>query len=372
MKKLGIFLILIQFLYCPSSQKKEGDGFIYVKDVTGINDDDAEMNAKRKIIEQGIGELVEGEETVIDAESREKIINATIEGVVYAYSQIGPTRKKGQLVEIDAKGKVNPKSLKTALEELMKRQDNPNFLMLVEERINGKLSSSNSVATENAIAGRFKEFTILDKAQFMRILAKEGGKPVGVYGNPKEEEKALAAAAEMEAQILLIGTAEVRNAGEIEGSGLFSHQATLKLKFVDVGSAHIVAAENTTGAYPHVSPESGAQEAIQKAVEKIYPKVREQFVSKWTPGTLIRVVIEGMDYDTFLDKDIQGQIRKIKGVNNVSVKGNSNVNKMIPLEVKAMFNGVTLYRKMRERKGDMGIEFTQKEVKPGNLHLIVK
>nr|HNI27722.1 hypothetical protein [Leptospiraceae bacterium] len=121
MKKLGIFLILIQFLYCPSSQKKEGDGFIYVKDVTGINDDDAEMNAKRKIIEQGIGELVEGEETVIDAESREKIINATIEGVVYAYSQIGPTRKKGQLVEIDAKGKVNPKSLKTALEEIMKR-----------------------------------------------------------------------------------------------------------------------------------------------------------------------------------------------------------------------------------------------------------
>ena len=65
-------------------------------------------------------------------------------------------------------------------------------------------------------------------------------------------------------------------------------------------------------------------------------------------------------------------IRNIKGVNGVNDKSSGNVNKMIVFEVEALFNGNTLYNKMRERKKDFGFEFSQKEVSPGTIHIQVK
>ena len=78
-----------------------------------------------------------------------------------------------------------------------------------------------------------------------------------------------------------------------------------------------------------------------------------------------------MNYDDFLDKDIPGIIRKIKGVNAVNQKGSGNSNNQIVLEVEALFNGTVLYPRLRDRRSDMKIEFKQKEVKPGNVHIIV-
>jgi hypothetical protein len=372
MKQIITSILFLLLFNCASDQVKDDEGFIYVKNITGINEDDAELNAKRKILEDGLGALVQGSSQVIDGESKEKLVNENVEGFVFQYTQIGDSRKKGKLLEIDAKGKVNKKAIEDALKERYKDIGKPSFLMIIDENVLGKPAGSKVTITENAIAGKFKEFDFLDRNQFMRILAKEGGKVTGVYGNPSEEEKVLAAAAEMEAQILLVAQTETKDAGEIEGSGLFSIQSTLRFKIFDVGSARIIAADNSSGAHPHVSKEIGSQEAIQKAVDKAYPKIRDQIASKWKPGTIIRVVIEGITYDDFLDSDAISIIRKIKGVNGVNEKGSSNTNKMITLEVEALFNGNALYRKMRERRGDFGFDFTQKEAKPGNLHIIVK
>ena len=63
MKKLISLTLSLLLFYCSSGQKK-GDGFIYVQNVEGINLDDAELNAKRKILENGIGDLVEGRSDV--------------------------------------------------------------------------------------------------------------------------------------------------------------------------------------------------------------------------------------------------------------------------------------------------------------------
>ncbi|MCB1179639.1 MAG: hypothetical protein KDK36_18820, partial [Leptospiraceae bacterium] len=288
--------------------------------------------------------------------------------------QIGDTRKKdGGIVEIDAKGKVNMKAIHDALNERYKDLGKPRFLMIIDESLNGSKSKPGQTVTENAIVAKFKEFDFLDREQFMRIIAKEGGQPIGVYGNSNLESKALQAAAEMDAEILLIGVANTKNIGEIPGSeGLYSIQAALRFKFVSVGSAQIIASDNSTGAYPHVSPDSGAIEAIRKAVDKSHVKITDQVIAKWRQGGTIRVVFEGISYDDFIDQDVEQIIRNIRGVNNVSVKNSSNTNKLIELEVTALFSGNMLYRKMRERRGDFGFNFTQKEARPGNLYITVK
>ena len=360
---------------CASTQTRDSDGYIYVYNVEGVNKDDLELNAKRKILENGLGDLIESNSQAIDGQLKEKVLNSSVEGYVTNYTQIGEARKKGIMLEIDAKGKVNKKALGDALKERYKDIGKPSFLMVIDEKVLGKSNTGGSVTiTENAISGKFVDFDFLDRGQFTRILAKEGGKPVGVYGNPSSEEKVLAAAAEMEAQILLVGQTEVQSAGEVDPSvpNLKSYQATVRFKIFDVNSARIIASDNAAGAHVHVNPETGAQEAVGKAIDRAYPKIKEQVASKWKPGTIVRVKIEGLSYDDFIDKDVRGIIRNIKGVNGINDKNSGNVNNMIVFEVEALFNGNALYQKIRDRKSDFGFEFSGKEIKPSSIHIVVK
>ncbi|WP_061286201.1 hypothetical protein [Leptospira interrogans] len=368
----GLILSILIFLsvnVCTSVQNgTEGieNRFVYVENVQGKNEEDFELNAKRKILEKGLGELIEGGSQTIDGQIKETVTNSSIEGYVTEFSRMGSFRKIGNLLEADAKGKVSRKLIEDSLKERYKELGKPKFLMIIDETILGK---SNDSISENAIVKKFVEFDFLEKSQLARVLTKQTGKSVTIYGNQTLETEVLSTASEMGAQILLVGQAQVTNAGEIENSELKSYQAVIRFKIYDVNTKRIIAADNTSGAVLHVNPDTGIQEAIQKAVEKIYPKIREQISIKWKPGNLILLKIEGISYDDYVDKDIKGLIRGIKGVNRVS---EVNVNQPIVLEIEALYNGNNLYQKMRERKTDFGFDFSQKEIKSSLIHIIKK
>ncbi|ASV08417.1 hypothetical protein ACO2J1_04575 [Leptospira interrogans] len=368
----GLILSILIFLsvnVCTSVQNgTEGieNRFVYVENVQGKNEEDFELNAKRKILEKGLGELIEGGSQTIDGQIKETVTNSSIEGYVTEFSRMGSFRKIGNLLEADAKGKVSRKLIEDSLKERYKELGKPKFLMIIDETILGK---SNNSISENAIVKKFIEFDFLEKSQLARVLTKQTGKSVTIYGNQTLETEVLSTALEMGAQILLVGQTQVTNAGEIENSELKSYQAVIRFKIYDVNTKRIIAADNTSGAVLHVNPDTGIQEAIQKAVEKIYPKIREQISIKWKPGNLILLKIEGISYDDYVDKDIKGLIRGIKGVNRVS---EVNVNQPIVLEIEALYNGNNLYQKMRERKTDFGFDFSQKEIKSSLIHIIKK
>lgn len=313
-----------------------------------------------------MGELIEGGSQTIDGQIKETVTNSSIEGYVTEFSRMGSFLKIGNLLEADAKGKVSRKLIEDSLKERYKELRKPKFLMIIDETILGK---SNNSISENAIVKKFIEFDFLEKSQLARVLTKQTGKSVTIYGNQTLETEVLSTASEMGAQILLVGQTQVTNAGEIENSELKSYQAVIRFKIYDVNTKRIIAADNTSGAVLHVNPDTGIQEAIQKAVEKIYPKIREQISIKWKPGNLILLKIEGISYDDYVDKDIKGLIRGIKGVNRVS---EVNVNQPIVLEIEALYNGNNLYQKMRERKTDFGFDFSQKEIKSSLIHIIKK
>ncbi|AAS69691.1 hypothetical protein GS518_05445 [Leptospira interrogans] len=368
----GLILSILIFLsvnVCTSVQNgTEGieNRFVYVENVQGKNEEDFELNAKRKILEKGLGELIESGSQTIDGQIKETVTNSSIEGYVTEFSRMGSFRKIGNLLEADAKGKVSRKLIEDSLKERYKELGKPKFLMIIDETILGK---SNNSISENAIVKKFIEFDFLEKSQLARVLTKQSGKSVTIYGNQTLETEVLSTASEMGAQILLVGQTQVTNAGEIENSELKSYQAVIRFKIYDVNTKRIIAADNTSGAVLHVNPDTGIQEAIQKAVEKIYPKIREQISIKWKPGNLILLKIEGISYDDYVDKDIKGLIRGIKGVNRVS---EVNVNQPIVLEIEALYNGNNLYQKMRERKTDFGFDFSQKEIKSSLIHIIKK
>ncbi|PJZ75567.1 hypothetical protein [Leptospira neocaledonica] len=368
------FLSFAFLISCLSSVKDSRDEFVYVQNIQGKNEEELELNAKRKILENGLGELIQGSTQVISGKLKDSIINSSVEGFVLEYSKIGPTRKLATgLLEIDAKGKVNQKAIQDALKERYKDIGKPKFLVFIEERILGKQNIKEKIGiTENEIVRIFSDFDFLDKKQFYRVLFKEGKKDSAAFSEHSFEDKILSLASESEAQILLVGQTEVTDLGRIEDTGLHSYQSVLRFKIFDVNTARIIAADNSSGVSPHINPNTGIQESIKRSVEKAYPKIKEQISNKWKPGNLIRIKIDGLGYDDYLDKDVQGIIRTIQGVNRVSETSGGDPNNGIVLEVEALYNGGTLYQKLRERKEDLGIEFSGKQVKPSYIHLFFK
>lgn len=345
-----------------------------MQNVQGQSEEELELNAKRKILENGLGELIQGSTQVISGKLKDSIVNAYVEGYVLEYSKIGLTRKLATgLLEIDARGKVNQKAVRDALKERYKDLGKPKFLVFIEERILGKQNIKEKVGiTENEIVRIFSDFDFLDKKQFYRVLFKEGRKDQAAFSEHSFEDKILSLASESDAQILLVGQAEVTDQGRIEDTGLHSYQSVLRFKIFDVNTARIIAADNSSGVSPHINPNTGIQESIKRSVEKAYPKIKEQISNKWKPGNLIRIKIEGLSYEDYLDKDVQGIIRTIQGVNRVSETSGSDPNKGIVLEIEALYNGGALYQKLRERKEDFGLEFSQKEIKPSYIRLFFK
>ncbi|MEI1278517.1 hypothetical protein V6Z05_09340 [Leptospira venezuelensis] len=370
----SLYLIFAFLISCVSSLRVPKDEFTYVQNVQGRTEEELELNAKRKILENGLGEFVQGTSQVISGKLKEIIVNSSVEGFVLEYSKIGSTRKlAGGLFEIDAKGKVNSRAIENALKERYKDLGKPKFLVFIEERILGKQNIKDRVGiTENEIVRVFSDFDFLDKKQFYHVLFKEGKKDHATFSEQSFEDKILSLASESEAQILLVGQTEVTDLGRIEDTGLHSYQSVLRFKIFDVNTARIIAADNSAGVSPHINPNTGIQESIKRSVEKAYPKIKEQISDKWKPGNLIRVKIEGLSYDDYLDNDVQGIIRNIQGVNRVTESFGSDPNKGIVLEIEALYNGGTLYQKLRERKEDFGMEFSQKEVKSSYIRLFFK
>lgn len=377
MKRFVIFSILLIFLSCSLFQKKEeDDGYVYVKDIPGRDIEEAELNAKKKILEIGLGELVRGESMSIDGQSVRRIIESSTEGYVYDFSVLDK-RKKDIMTEIDAKGKVNQKAVKDALRQRIKDIGRPRVMVLIDEAIEGESYKPGNTMTENEVFSQFTFFDFIDKEQFIRILSKEGGEFYGAFDDATARAKALEAASRLEAEILLVGKTEVNNAGDVgkhiggEVTGLQSMQSVVRFKFINVGTAGIIAALNENAAYPHINPKTGAQESIKKAVKNAYPKVRKQLEDKWKPGTRIRLVLEGLNYDQVVDRGLLGEIRRIPGVNSLVERSGVKERNKVVLEVEALYGGYELYKRMRERKRSLGIDFESKEVKAGLVYIKV-
>jgi hypothetical protein len=364
---LAIFFLFSLLLpTCQTTQKTDAEYFVV--DVLGEDRDDAILESKKKILEKGLGVLVEGQSSVIDGESQYKEVFESVEGYVFDY-QILKEGKKDFLYGVKAKGKVNKKALKDALENRLKEIGKPRFMVLIDEDFLGAMRSPGESLTEKEMVSRFKDFEFIDRDQMQKVLAKESGGLKGSYENP---DKALKIAAELAADFLFIGKTKIVKGGEIMGSGMYSIQSTLEYKIIDVVTAGITAADASKGAYPHISAEQGAQGALKRAFDTSAPNILQQVQNKWKAGRTIRVVIEGIDYDTFLDKNIRSEIRKLRNVNEVVLRSSNNSNNSVELEVKAMCSAFELYDRMRQGRQKLGINFAKKEITGGVVRIVVQ
>ncbi len=355
----------------PDPQQFRGlkaDGYYY-DTAEGSDLDDAKRTARRHMIEDGLGTYIRANSVAVDGQLKEQIIRAESSGFVYDF-QVLRIIQRSPTVKIRARGKVSARALGKALKLRYAEIGKPRIMILFDETIGGKKSTLGRSIAESKLVAQFKDFEFIDKAQLQRIIAREGGKIAGAYGDSSAYSKALSAAVELEADILIVGEATVKQGPKIEGTRMHSIQAVMNLKVVGVSNARILAAQSRTAAGVHLNLRRGAVQALERAVELVHPEIIAQIGSKWEPGRVIRMVFEGIDYDNFVDLDLGKKLAKIKGVGRVTDRG-KDANGNIVLEVEALMDGNRLYRSMRRERARLGLNFKSKEVKGGLIRLTV-
>ena len=328
---------------------------------------EAEARAKKLILERGLGSYVKSQDIILDAQLKDSILTSSASGYVFDFQVLDKLESDG-VWEIRAFGKVDARALGDAFQERYKDIGKPRLMMVFEERLADEASPPGRSLTENALAGKWKEFEFVDKAQLERILAHEG--LAGSYDNPGREKRVLSLAAEMNAEILVLGRTEVR-VGKSIVENLHPMHATVSVRIVDVGSARVLASENGIGTYPHIDKRQGAKLAIYRAVDDIADILLKQIETKLRSGRTIRVVFESIDYDDFVDRDILRLVRNLPLVNEVRDRGPSVGSGLVELEVVAFTDGATLYRHLRSLQDDLGLRFKASEVRNNRVHVVV-
>ncbi|MCB1175279.1 MAG: hypothetical protein KDK39_17015 [Leptospiraceae bacterium] len=371
MKKPGFLLgILALWLLwaCQSAQPKSIDDFIVVSAV-GDTRQEAVNSAYRKILEQGLGVLVSGSSLSVDAEARDNMISTATEGFVHSFEviEVQGQPPADEYWEILARGKVSEKAVQDSLAEYS-RQFRPRLMAIFNEQIGGQQSKVGNTYAELKFISIFKEFPFVDQEQFKRVMARESGQVVNAYGSPSALNRALQVAAEMNAEILVIGTVESKQSQTgLRGSTLKPVHSTVRLKLINVGTAQIWAARSEEAAIPSLQIEQGAVQSIEKALKTMQPYLLSQIETRVRAGNTIRVTINNISYDDYTDRDIVRILSQIAGVNTVRDRGNASGGKGVVLEVEARMTGPALYKQMRLIRDRLQLDFESQAVQSNSI-----
>lgn len=369
--KPAILLAITIQLLCTGGQKtqeKTIDGSYIHVNAVGSTLETAEIRAQKLIIEKGLGSYINSIDIVVDAQMQASVINSTTEGFIYDFAILEKQHKKDRW-EIQARGRVSQKAVGNALLQAYNAFGKPRLMLLLTEKIQDETPKPDNSISEYALVSQFKDFTFVDRRQLQRLLRQENGLAVAAYTDPAAHEKALQVAADLNAEILLVGETEI-SVGKAIIEDLHPVHAVVRIKIINVGTAQILAAEESTGTHPHIDLRQGAQKAIGKAVKSIHPKILAQIETKWTPGITVRVVFENISYDEFLDRGVLDAMQLLPGVNVVHDRGVQE-NGRIVLEVTALMNGNRLYRQMRDVQKKLGLTFRSRVVQNNRVHVTV-
>jgi len=354
------------------SDKQRGrrsDGYFHVFAV-GDTMREAKRRARKYIVEDGLGAYIEAHAVAVDAELKQSIITSKASGFVYDFHVVKVIQKR-PVIKIHAKGKVSEKTIGQAIKFRYAEIGKPRLMVLFKETIAGRPSGFGRSVSEAKLIARFKEFNFIDRRQLARIIAREGGDITGAYNDSALHEKAVAAAAELEADFLVVGETDVKQGPRIGGTNMYSIQAQVGFKIVSVGNAQIIASASDTYSVPFINVRQGAVHAIERAVDAIYPGIIEQVGERWSPGQTIRVVFEEINIDDFVDLDFKAKLKKMKKIGRVLDRGR-DANGNIVLEVEALMSGPELYRLMRRNRAGLGVDITGREVKGNLIRMIVR
>jgi hypothetical protein len=345
-KRLSIPLGILVTVLCiltiiafaqPREITAKGFGTIYGKDKAAARDRAIE-DAQRKAVEQAMGTMISSETVTQNFQLINDRILSLSSGYIESYRVISE-KVIGDELEIEIAAIVGIEKLNDtlqAIKNLIRRMDRPKLMVLIAEqsiREEGQaatekdgdraiLSATSLGVTENTLIEFFraKGFEFVDRQSLAGQI--EVADPL-ILVNDEKRVKNIANLTD--AQVVIFGQAQARNAAKVQG--IYSGQANISLRALKTDTGEIIAAANAHAAAPFVDPSTANTRALTAATKKVSQKLMDQILKQWqleSSGTrLVSLVVKGASYAdlkkfrSWLPKYVRG----IKSVHQRNVQG---------------------------------------------------
>lgn len=368
------FLFMIAFAYqCKSSEVKKEDGWVeatgraaIVDDRLGRAKDDATMDAKREAVAIKLGTLIKGTSHSVDNIMQESSIKSQTEGFIEKYEVIKALPISKWEYEVRIRALVKEGKLKESIESLLENVGHPRIMVVATETMNGKATAMDTRAGAVVESSLTRSgYPMVDKAISEKIISRNRALIRSSISNPQRIRSIVA---DSGAEVFILVDSKIKNAGLLEGTKMNSMQAVITVKAVDITSGRILSSEVGDGAYPHVSPETGASRSVKKAWAKIQNPFEDTILKKWQPNRtqMIAVTIVGLDYDGV--KEFRSLLLELRGVKNVYRRGVTGNQSRLDVS----FQGTSFILLDRITDNPKGFTVRQKDVKQSSMVLEVR
>jgi len=296
-------------------------------------------DAFRKAVEQVAGVKVKS--TTIASEweiVKDEIITAT-EGMVTSHKVLAEGPKDG-VYEITIKADVADKPVGDAINQLISLKKSSKIAVLLAEKMAGNtdfsVGTSERGMTENIMINMFQErgFPVVDLSGLAGVDLSSGARKGELTA-----ADAAAIAEKADAQYVIIGKVEGRDAGKIMGTSMRSYQMVVTMRMFAVSNHAIVATATESGGIPSVSPtfpESAMALYKKRVVGPVADKLVTRIAKRWTAeeqtGTVrVQLVVENASFKSF--SKIAKAVSKLKGVTKSTKRKLANKKGKIDVEM---------------------------------------
>ena len=386
MLKKSLFIIFAWLLFlgmvsCKTGSVSQGNGssdpgWTTALGVGAVQDgmigkakDDALQDAKKNVVKQALGEVLSTMSEVKDGEFVKSQIRSQSDGFIETYKILSAKMVSQYEYQVRIQAKVSKAKLRDAISKVISSKGRPRSMILIQESV--PWGGGTNLGSNQTIAGTALEtilikkgFPLVDRAMIMKLVRKESRKiRLAISGNA-DAAKSLGALAG--AEIVFIGTNDIKKGAKIMGTEMYSMQATISVRAIDVNTGEVLASEQKYGAYPHINPRSGAVAASKRAMRGLSTPLIESIISKYDPNKAqaVTLLVMGLKYrDVIL---FRSQLMdKIRGVKTVHRRGSAG--KAAKLEV--MFYGRSFQLVDRIIASKMSFHVDVDEVKPNAVYL---
>ena len=356
---------------------------------TALARDRATDDAKAKLVVKIIGETISGTSVMEDFALVSNIVTAKSYGLVKDI-QIIKKWQEGTEYYVTIEGTVETAAVEDAIADALERYGRPKFMVLVNEKFNGKDNLPGFTETEmlvQEIMGN-SGFQFVDAAMTQELMKKEKSKMLKAVSGTVSEDVQDLLLDDAGAEVIIVGTAETKEQGaatlkKMGATEMKSRSAIIRIKAIDLYTGDILASTSKQAPGLHIEDETASKKAIEAALKQILGKIDEdgKFVVGPFMDTIIKkfvkaanareikVFIAGLDANEL--RSFREQVsQRIRGVSQVSEKGRDG--KAAKLEV--IFAGKTadFEQELTAKASALGFEIDVKTSRPNKLIMTAK
>jgi len=373
----------------PNKGQATGYATIFDND-TALARDRASDDAKSKLVRKVLGETISGRSIMKDFELVSNIVEAKSYGLVKNV-EIIKKWQEGNEYYVTIEGIVEPSVIEDAIEDALNRYGRPKFMVLVNEKFDGKTNRPGFTETEmitQEIMGN-SGFEFVDAAMIQELMKREKRKMAKAASGRVSEDVQDLLLDDAGAEVLIIGTAETRAQGaralaSYGASNMKSKSAIIRIKAIDIYTGRILASISRNAPGLHIESETASKKAIEAALRKILGG-NDYDTGKFKAGPFIKTIIDKFvkaankrEIKVFISgldraelKNFRDQVKnRIRGVSQVIERGREG--RAARLEI--LFAGKTndFEDELSAKASKLGYEINISSSRPNKLTMTAK